>query len=35
MKMENVIKSPGDATVSKVHAQEKTAVDKGQLLVSF
>lgn len=35
MKMENVIKSPGDATVSKVHAQEKTAVEKGQLLVSF
>lgn len=35
MKMENVIKSPGDATVSKIHAQEKTAVEKGQLLVSF
>ncbi len=35
MKMENVIKCPGDAVVSKVHAQEKTAVEKGQLLVSF
>jgi biotin carboxyl carrier protein len=35
MKMENVIKSPGDAVVKKIHAQEKTAVEKGQLLVSF
>jgi biotin carboxyl carrier protein len=35
MKMENVIKSPGDGTVKKIHAQEKTAVEKGQLLVSF
>jgi biotin carboxyl carrier protein len=35
MKMENVIKSPGDGTVKKVHAQEKTAVEKGQLLLSF
>lgn len=35
MKMENVIKSPGDGTVSKVHAQERTAVEKGQLLVGF
>jgi biotin carboxyl carrier protein len=35
MKMENVIKCPGDAVVSKIHAQEKTAVEKGQLLVSF
>jgi biotin carboxyl carrier protein len=35
MKMENVIKSPGDATVSKIHAQERTAVEKGHLLMSF
>lgn len=35
MKMENVIKSPGDATVKKIHAQERTAVEKGQLLLSF
>ena len=35
MKMENVIKSPGDGTVSKLHAAERTAVEKGQLLVTF
>lgn len=35
MKMENVIKSPGEGTVKKIHAQEKTAVEKGQLLVGF
>jgi biotin carboxyl carrier protein len=35
MKMENVIKSPGDAVVKKIHVQEKTAVEKGQLLVGF
>lgn len=35
MKMENVIKSPGDATVKQVHADERSAVEKGQLLMSF
>lgn len=35
MKMENVIKSPGEATVTKVHVGERMAVEKGQLLVSF
>ena len=35
MKMENVIKSPGEGTVRKIHALEKTAVEKGQLLVGF
>jgi biotin carboxyl carrier protein len=35
MKMENVIKSPGDGTVTKLHTPERTAVEKGQLLVSF
>lgn len=35
MKMENVIKSTGDAVVKKIHALERTAVEKGQLLLSF
>lgn len=35
MKMENMIKAPGDATVSAVHAAKGKAVEKGQLLVSF
>jgi len=35
MKMENMIKAPGDATVSAVHAEKGKAVEKGQLLVSF
>jgi biotin carboxyl carrier protein len=30
-----VIKSSGDAVVKKVHAAERTAVEKGQLLLSF
>lgn len=35
MKMENVIKSTGDAIVKKIHAKERAAVEKGQLLLSF
>jgi biotin carboxyl carrier protein len=35
MKMENVIRAPGDATVSAVPAEKGKAVEKGQLLVSF
>jgi acetyl/propionyl-CoA carboxylase alpha subunit len=35
MKMENVIKATGDAVVKKVVAVERTAVDKGQVLVEF
>ena len=35
MKMENVIKSTGEAVVKKVHVQERAAVEKGQLLLSF
>lgn len=35
MKMENVIKCTADAVVKKVHAQERSAVEKGQLLLSF
>lgn len=35
MKMENVIKSSGDAVVKKIHVNEHSAVEKGQLLLSF
>lgn len=35
MKMENVIKAPGDAVVSAVQAVQGKAVEKGHLLVSF
>lgn len=35
MKMENVIKSPGEAVVGRVHVRERTAVEKGQLLLTF
>ena len=35
MKMENVIKAPGDALVAAVPAEKGKAVEKGQLLVTF
>ncbi len=35
MKMENILKSPGDGTVTKLHFSEKDKVEKGQLLISF
>ena len=35
MKMENVIKSPGDGIVAQIHVGEKDSVDKNALLVSF
>ncbi|WP_420316417.1 acetyl-CoA carboxylase biotin carboxyl carrier protein subunit [Ekhidna sp.] len=35
MKMENVIKSPGIGTVSKIHVSEKDNVEKNQVLISF
>lgn len=35
MKMENVIKAPGEATVERIHVSERTAVEKGQLLLAF
>ena len=35
MKMENVIKSPGDGMVSKIHVAEKENVEKNQVLISF
>ncbi len=35
MKMENLIKAPGDAVVAMIHAEKGKPVEKGQLLVSF
>ena len=35
MKMENVLKAPGDGVVASVPAEKGKAVEKGQLLVGF
>lgn len=35
MKMENVIKSPGDGVIARIHVNEKDSVEKNALLVSF
>lgn len=35
MKMENVIKSPGEGIVSKIHIASKENVEKNQVLISF
>ena len=35
MKMENVLKAPGDGKVKGVHVQEGEAVEKNQLMVDF
>lgn len=35
MKMENVIKSPGDGVVTRIHVKEKASVEKSALLISF
>lgn len=35
MKMENVIKATGDAVVKKISVTEKTAVEKGTVLIEF
>ena len=35
MKMENVLKAPGDAIIATVQAETGKAVEKGQLLISF
>ena len=35
MKMENIIKSPGDGTLKNIHVTIGAPVDKGQLLVDF
>ncbi|MDX2249981.1 MAG: biotin/lipoyl-containing protein [Bacteroidia bacterium] len=35
MKMENIIKAPGEAAISKIHVKEKDSVEKNALLVTF
>ncbi len=35
MKMENVLSSPGDGVVSKIHVKNGQPVDKSQLLITF
>jgi biotin carboxyl carrier protein len=35
MKMENVIKAAGDGVVKKINVAEKTAVEKGAVLIEF
>lgn len=35
MKMENVIKAPGDAVIKAIAAEKGKPVEKGQLLISF
>lgn len=35
MKMENVFKAPGEVTVKEIRVQENSAVEKGQVLVTF
>lgn len=35
MKMENVIKSPGDGLVKKIEVNKKDSVEKNQLLIAF
>lgn len=35
MKMENIIKSPTDGVIKKIHAVKGNAVEKNQLLISF
>ena len=35
MKMENVIKAAGDGVVKKINAIERTAVEKGSILIEF
>jgi len=35
MKMENVLKSPGEATIKKIEVSEKESVEKNQILIEF
>lgn len=35
MKMENIIKAPADATVSKIHIEKGQSVEKNMVLISF
>ncbi|MEM6802764.1 MAG: DUF2118 domain-containing protein, partial [Bacteroidota bacterium] len=35
MKMENVIKSPTDGVIAKVHVKEKDSVEKNSVMINF
>jgi acetyl/propionyl-CoA carboxylase alpha subunit len=35
MKMENILKSPADAIIKKIHIKKDDAIEKNQLLISF
>lgn len=35
MKMENILKSPGDGVIGKIHVQTKASVEKGAILITF
>jgi biotin carboxyl carrier protein len=35
MKMENIIKSPTEGVIKKIHAVKGSAVEKNQILISF
>ena len=35
MKMENIIKSPGEGVVKEIHVEEKNSVEKNALLITF
>ncbi|MEO0582750.1 MAG: biotin/lipoyl-containing protein [Bacteroidota bacterium] len=35
MKMENIIKSPGEGIVKEIHVEEKNSVEKNALLITF
>jgi len=35
MKMENVLKAPADATISKIHVEKQDKVEKNQLIINF
>lgn len=35
MKMENIIKAPGDACIKKIHVQKNQSVEKDQLIIEF
>ncbi|MCL4121821.1 UNVERIFIED_CONTAM: hypothetical protein GTU68_029708 [Idotea baltica] len=35
MKMENIIKSPGEGIVNKIHVSPQSSVEKNELLITF
>jgi acetyl/propionyl-CoA carboxylase alpha subunit len=35
MKMENILKSPADVSIKKVHVKKEDAIEKNQIIVSF